>query len=104
MQQNFGLLANHPTKEKCLVNRINYFCLSVEYKSQTKFESETLKTNEVISCLPHVGLELTLWCWRFPIGKVFAYGLCSIYSFSGPKSYVYKQDNEKEKTLILRIG
>ena len=48
--QQFRLLANDPTKEICLVHGINDFCLSVEYKSQTTFESDILKAKEVIAC------------------------------------------------------
>ena len=132
----FRLLANDPTKEICLVHRINDFCLSVEYKSQTTFESDNLKTNEVIACFTTCWARLKLYDVVDFLGERVLYMDTDSVVFraetgapmpplgdylgeltdelppgrfikefisSGPKSYAYKQDDDKEKTKFKGV-
>jgi hypothetical protein len=132
----FRLLVNDSTKEICLVHRINETCLSVEYKSQSTFEQENMKTNEVIACFTTCWARLKLYDVIDFLGERVLYMDTDSVIFrakegdpipplgdylgeltdelppghyikefisSGPKSYAYRQDDDKEITKFKGV-
>ena len=132
----FRRLVNDSTKEICLVHRINETCLSVEYKSQSTFEPDNMKTNEVIACFTTCWARLKLYDLVDFLGERVLYMDTDSVIFrakegdpipplgdylgeltdelppghyikefisSGPKSYAYRQDDDKEITKFKGV-